>query len=219
MERGIITDASGVLWYDAFADISRYAKMFGADAEKLGDAKNRLWVERFSIDPEMSYREFWREIFSEAGIHLSEEEIEYVNSDLLDSHYPHDSIFSFFRLVRESGKFRTVMLTNSSRDWLDYWREKYGLDTMFDSIVAPYSHGVRKPGKEIWEVAIRETGLPPRYLAAVEDQESNLKGAVEAGIPEKNCILFKDPSQGLHELIEFVGGYEREAEGTGAFRE
>jgi HAD superfamily hydrolase (TIGR01509 family) len=205
MKKGIITDLSGVVWEDAFADIGKYADMFGADPERLGAAKDRVWVERFSLDPGMAYREFWMKVFGEAGVGLSDKEIDYVNRSLLKAHRPHRKLLSFYKTLKASG-IPVVAITNSCRDWLEWWKERYGLDEAFGSIVASYACGVRKPETALWKIAIRETGLPPKGLAAVEDQYRNLRGARRAGIPEENCIVAADEGQVIHSVEEFLYG-------------
>jgi epoxide hydrolase-like predicted phosphatase len=56
------------------------------------------------------------------------------------------------------------------------------LGRLFDGVVISGEVGIRKPSREIYEMATQKIGLPPRECVFVDDLPFNLKPAAELGM-------------------------------------
>jgi epoxide hydrolase-like predicted phosphatase len=84
---------------------------------------------------------------------------------------------------------RTGLLSNS---WdMDYYDRSRWAET-FDVVVLSAEHGVRKPDREIYHVAIDAMGLPAADLVFIDDIGGNLKPARELGILTYRHVTVED---------------------------
>jgi epoxide hydrolase-like predicted phosphatase len=84
---------------------------------------------------------------------------------------------------------RTGLLSNS---WdMDYYDRSRWAE-MFDVVVLSAEHGVRKPEREIYRVAIDAMGLPADELVFVDDIGGNLKPARELGMHTYRHVTVED---------------------------
>jgi epoxide hydrolase-like predicted phosphatase len=81
------------------------------------------------------------------------------------------------RRARGSG-LKTGLLSNSWGN--DYPREEW--DALFDDVVISGEVGLRKPEREIFELAVTRLGVPAGACVFVDDLSPNVRGAVAAGM-------------------------------------
>jgi HAD superfamily hydrolase (TIGR01509 family) len=98
-----------------------------------------------------------------------------------------------------AGGIRTAVISNSwggtSYDVAD-WR------SLFDAIVISGEVGLHKPGPEIFELTLREIGLPAAECVFIDDLRENIAGAEAVGI---TGILHRGPDSTLPELERLLG--------------
>lgn len=198
-EKGLLTDFSGVMVHDGFASLEKHEKRYGIESGRLQEAKNRLWVDRFRVDPDMRAEDFWKQCFREAGKELDEEEIAKINSKVLESHYPYDDMFGLVGRLKEGG-VKTGLITNTSKDWFEYFDNRFGLSDLFQVIVTSYDIGEGKPSSAIFNEARKRMGVPFLY---VDDQTGNIEATTKHGY--KNVLLFKSPEQAIPKIADFFG--------------
>jgi epoxide hydrolase-like predicted phosphatase len=88
-----------------------------------------------------------------------------------------------------SAGVRTGLLSNS---WdMDYYDRSRWAE-MFDVVVLSAEHGVRKPDRAIYQVAIDAMGLPAEDLVFIDDLGANLKPARELGIHTYRHVTVAD---------------------------
>ena len=200
-DKGIITDLAGVLFEDMFADIGWLGEGYKVDKRKLNNVKNRVWVERFSVNPDMTSYEFWDYVFSQSGKKMKRRDIENINSRLLESPRTYRKMQDFFKELREYyPDVRTALLTNNSREWFEHYDKELGLREMFDYVVTSYEEGVRKPDPEITRRTLEK--LDCKRVAGLDDQEKNVKSMEQAGVEKP--IVFEGEEQAIKELKEFL---------------
>jgi epoxide hydrolase-like predicted phosphatase len=81
------------------------------------------------------------------------------------------------RSARAAG-IKTGLLSNSWGN--DYPREEW--DALFDAVVISGEVGMRKPDREIFELAATRLGLEPAECVMVDDLAPNVRGAAAAGM-------------------------------------
>jgi epoxide hydrolase-like predicted phosphatase len=73
---------------------------------------------------------------------------------------------------------------------------------MFDAVVLSCDHGVRKPDPAIYEIALREIGLPAAQCVFVDDIGGNLKPARALGM---TTVKHTDAATTIHDLELIFG--------------
>jgi HAD superfamily hydrolase (TIGR01509 family) len=82
-----------------------------------------------------------------------------------------------------------------------------GLDRYIDAFVLSYEHGVQKPDRAIFEIALRELEAVPEEALMVGDRASHDGGAVAAGIATLLLppVASADTPVGLARVLALVG--------------
>ncbi|MGI8794870.1 MAG: HAD family hydrolase [Acidimicrobiales bacterium] len=114
---------------------------------------------------------------AEAGIDLDFGALRGFN----DSIHVNGAVVSYIEGLRRR-RVRVALVTNNVKEMADGWRSLLP-DGLFDVVVDSSSTGVRKPNPEIFRLALRELAdLPPERAVFLDDVESNVQGAREAGL-------------------------------------
>ncbi len=208
-KKGVVIDNVGVLLYDPLTNLDWLAARYGVDEDKLNQAKNRIWVKEFSVDPEMTPYHFWSKVFGEAGVAIDQNDAEKINNEIIDRHYPHERMLEYVRELRENPDVVTNLWTNVSSDWLQKIDERLDLTKTFDYIAASCIEGKRKNNPDFVRNMLRkmkEDGCGP--IAGIDDQERNLRVLRGAGVDP--TILYTCEEQTIKELDRFISErYER----------
>lgn len=171
-------DFAGVLTRDGFADLTEYEKEFGIADNALQTAKNKHWLHlRLG---KITEKEFWERTFTDAGIEPADNFIEMVREDVLKSHTPYEHMFEFARLLKENGT-KVGIMSNTCKEWLEYFDKKLALSELFNPIITSYELGYAKPDGRYFSQAKKTYNLNPPKNLFFDDQEINVKAARSAG--------------------------------------
>ena len=191
--KAVITDFAGVLVYDGFPPtVGKYARTYGVPEEELQKAKDNFWSD-FSLG-KMRAIEYWYSVFNEVDLELNKFEIDKINKDVLEAHYPHKCAFDFFKALKGT-EIKTCLLTNTPKEWFVELDGKFGLSELFDLIVIPYRVGYRKPETVIYSLPIQEFGIEPAEAVYLDDQLRMVKPALDIGmngvqfVPKNGCNM------------------------------
>ena len=109
-----------------------------------------------------------------------------------------DDMVSAVRSAHEAG-IRTALLSNS---WgVDYYPHDL-LAELFDEIVISGEVGLRKPNRDIFELAVDTLGVPAAECVFVDDLEGNIEAAASVGI---RGVLHERASDTIPELERLFG--------------
>lgn len=184
--QGLIVDWGGVLTMPIHHAIASWLTVTGVDRDHYG-AVVRRWVEPSpgGISPvhqlergEIAVEEFEHllsaALASEGSIVEAQGLIGQMFADLA---IYEDSMTSLVTRAHAAG-IRTALLSNSWGNEYDRsdWAE------MFDAVVISGEVGMRKPERQIFELALARIGLPASECVFVDDVEHNIEAAVEAGL-------------------------------------
>ncbi|OGK17312.1 hypothetical protein A2774_03870 [Candidatus Roizmanbacteria bacterium RIFCSPHIGHO2_01_FULL_39_12c] len=103
-------------------------------------------------------------------------------------------------------KYKIGLLTNLYKGMTPLLREKNLIpDVAYSSIITSYETGLRKPEKEIYELATKKVNLKPEEIFFVDDQENFIEGAKKIGW---NTFLFdsenvRNSTRKLKNLLDF----------------
>lgn len=137
--------------------------------------------ERYNIG-EINEKDFW------ADIGQAENTTEYkqfkldtnlrtnfLNSFMLDPEYG--------RVIAELGKTqRLSILSNCPPDWADNLSDRFQFDKHFELQIFSGHVQCKKPHADIYQILLRESGLPAQHIAFVDDRLENLQTAHELGM-------------------------------------
>ena len=86
------------------------------------------------------------------------------------------------RLVAKlHGRYPLYLLSNTSDIHADYFEATYPVFQYFSSRVYSYLAGCMKPGRSIFEIAVRKFGVEPGETVYIDDLEANVATARELG--------------------------------------
>ncbi len=92
--------------------------------------------------------------------------------------------------IRELKKeYKIGLISSAESDFIRNLMNKNNLENLFDSIVISSEVGLVKPNPEIYNISLRELSVLPEEAVFIDDRESNIIGARDAGI---KTILYKD---------------------------
>lgn len=115
---------------------------------------------------------------------------------------PNEELLGFMRELRGRG-YRMAILTNNVREWEPLWRAMLPVDEVFELIVDSAFVGLRKPDPAIYELLLRQLGLPASAAVFLDDLEVNCDAARALGM---GAVHFRDNAQAIPELEALLSG-------------
>lgn len=116
---------------------------------------------------------------------------------------PRHEVFDLAGRLRARG-YKTALLSNTEAAAMEFFGELH--DDMFDVTVFSCAEGVCKPGRRIYEIAAGKLGKASRPCVFIDDRQTFVDGAVEAGM---KGILYEDFEQVCQALSQLgVAGME-----------
>lgn len=195
--RATFWDCGGVLLTNGWDENARerVAKHFGLnfdEFEQRHPEANDLW-ERGKID----VHKYLRETVFYSPRAFSEEEFFKKMRDVSQVLYP--GMIEFLRTLRAQGSRdkRTYMLSNESRELMDYRIPTFRLSGLFDAYLVSAYIGLRKPEPAFFQCALDISQCQSDECVFIDDREENLEGARQLGI---QGIRMTSPEQVIAEL-------------------
>ncbi len=195
--RATFWDCGGVLLTNGWDEHARerVAKHFGLnfdELEKRHYPANDLW-ERGKID----VHEYLRETVFYAPRAFSEDEFFAKMRDVSQVLYP--AMIEFLGALRAQGSRdnSTYMLSNESRELMEYRIPTFGLSGLFDAYLVSAYIALRKPEAAFFQCALDVSQRQPDECVFIDDREENLEGARKLGI---QGIRMTSPEQVIADL-------------------
>lgn len=175
MKKWIIFDAMGVI-FKVGDDTNDLLVPFVQERNKIitQEEINKVYMDA-SLG-KITSGEFWKKM----NIPESEKEkdpcIEYLDSCLtLDE--------NFIEVAKElKDNYNLAILSNDVGEWSAYLRKKYKIDEIVEFSVISGDVKCRKPNVEIYQIAIKQTGVEARDCVFIDDRDKNLVPAIEQGM-------------------------------------
>jgi putative hydrolase of the HAD superfamily len=180
--RATFWDCGGVLLTNGWDEHARerVVKHFGLNFDEFEQRHipaNDLW-ERGKID----VREYLRETVFYSPRAFSEDEFFAKMREVSQVLYP--AMIEFLQTLRARGKrdCSTYMLSNESRELMEYRIPTFGLSGLFDAYLVSAYIGLRKPEVAFFQCALDVSQRQPEECVFIDDREENLEGARQLGI-------------------------------------
>ena len=94
---------------------------------------------------------------------------------------PHPEMLDVARSLRASRQYLMAVLSNESRELTQYRIERFGLRSLFSLFLASCFLGMRKPDRDIFELALEITQTAPTDALFIDDREENVEAASRLG--------------------------------------
>lgn len=188
MIKAIIFDCFGVLYPDASWDYYNNLR----DPGKLTREDLLNFNEQADLGKviEEDYYKFYSE---QTGIPAKEIK-EGVYANFVLNH----EVFNVLKTL--SNKYKIGMVTNAAAFDM-FMLARDGIEKYFSSIIVSASVGITKPHPKIYKMCADDLGVEPNECIFIDDRQSNIDGAVKAGM---KCIVFKNTLQLNRDLEQML---------------
>jgi putative hydrolase of the HAD superfamily len=177
--RAIFWDLGGVLLSNAWDHNERHEAFehFPVDQEDFRK-RHEAVVEAFERG-QLTLDEYLdRTIFYRARPYTREALREY----MFGLSKPNPDALNFARGLADSSKYFMGTINNESRELNNYRIEHFGLREIFRVFVSSCYVGLRKPGAEIYQLALELTQFPPQECCFIDDRAANLVAPAQLGM-------------------------------------
>ncbi len=143
------------------------------------DDLNRGWKVHYPFfDGKTTEEEFWNIFLKKSGA----KEIDTEKAKVIWRKHQKslENMFSLLKKLKK--KHMLAALTNLSKEWIDFKRERFKLDEYFDLIVSSGYMGVAKPHHKIYKLILKKLENEPHECIFIDDRETNLLPARELGM-------------------------------------
>ena len=193
----VLWDVGGVLLTNGWDHEGRAAVLarFGVDKAEFEDRHpeaNDQWEKGFITVQEYLHRTvFWERRSFTPEDFLAAMKAE---SQVL----PHTAL-GILESIAASQNIDIGMLNNEARELNDYRIEEFGLRAYFDFFFSSCYVGLRKPGAQIYKLALDVLQCEPGEVVFIDDREGNAEAAAALGI---HAIRYAGPEQLTGELAK-----------------
>jgi putative hydrolase of the HAD superfamily len=157
------------------------------------------WADRHAYDRgEFTGLAFWKKLGSDAGLNLSEQQINELN--LWDARMwttENPEMLAWHRHLREKG-LETAILSNMGDNVLANIEENFAWIHDFDVLIWSYQHNLAKPEAAIYELLLEKLGTAPEETLFLDDKIENIEAARHLGI---RALQFSTVEQLRQDLI------------------
>jgi len=178
--RGLLIDWGGVLTTDIFVSFEHFCRNEGLDPLTVRDlfrhdseARHTLFALETGELTEPEFEERFARILT-----LREDRAPGLVDRLFGGMKEDVAMFDAMRIAKAAG-IRTGLLSNS---WGVDRYDRSQFPRFFDAVVISGEEGVRKPDREIYDIALRRMALPAPEIVFVDDLPGNLKPARDLGM-------------------------------------
>ncbi len=197
-------DLGGVVLGSPFPAMRRYEADLGLPDRALVDVvrlrgEQGAWARHER--GELAFRDFCREFEAEGrelGIGFSAAEL---MRRIALTVLPRPEMIAAITAIRAAG-LKTAALTNNWARPAPAAETFDGLSGLFDVFVESHVVGLRKPDPAVYELLLRELGVPAAAVIYLDDMGRNLKPARAMGI---TTIKVEDPAAAIAELEDLLG--------------
>lgn len=180
-------DLGGVLFSDAHTALNPESdpllQLFGLTPQQHREIFFRMWDDQYQLG-KISEDEFWQAFIQESKNHppLAQVKETFRKSRMQPN-------WDTLAIVKQlSQKYDQYILSNHSKEWMDYLARRWKLKQYFKDIFCSGYLGVCKPDKRFCLIALEKTGKKPHEILYIDDREQNIKAAEALGI---QSILYR----------------------------
>ncbi len=200
MIKAIFFDLGGVLTRDLFPLMESYLSgLTGVPYPKVREIRKQYWLD-YELG-RMDGVKFFSLQIKDMGVNLNAEEVLTKSLELLSVK---QETLSIVKRLKDTGKYDLGVLSNNTDEWSEYTENDLGLGQYFDAWIISSHHHIKKPDKEIYDLAAEKLGLKTSDCLFIDNTQRNVDGAIAAGMQSIRFTDAEKLEKDLKELgIEF----------------
>jgi HAD superfamily hydrolase (TIGR01509 family) len=175
-------------WFD------KYSKVFKIPNKLAWKVYTTYWtrLKEGSITEE----EFWKLFLIDAKLKIT---LKKAKELWREEQKPIENMFELLKKLKKN--YKLVALTNIGDGWLEFKREKYGLDKYFKKIFASCEMHAYKPNPEVYKNVLKDLKVMGEECIFIDDKQRGLSPARKLRI---HAIQFKG-QKGLEKELRELG--------------
>lgn len=193
--KALIFDMGGVvIFYDNQIAAKNMSKLIKIPSEKIFKIIDDSH-EKFTIDYELGAlsKHYWEIIAKKLGVEkIPEKKFNRLWKGIF---WPNKPMIKLIKKLRKN--YKIAILSNTGKLHEKYLSKKYKFQNLFHIEIYSFEEKARKPGKKIYQIALKKLKVRPSEAVFIDDRLENTKGAEKIGI---KGIQFKNNKQFLQEL-------------------
>jgi putative hydrolase of the HAD superfamily len=195
--RILYSDIGGVLGTNGWdaALRRRVASQFHIDLEEI-EPRHHLMFDSYERGY-MSFEEYLRYVFFGSAREFT---IEQVRKFTYDQSIAWPENIEFFRQVKHANGLKIGLISNEGRGITEHRVGKFGLRELADFLVISHCVRLRKPDREIWQLALNLAQATPHESIYVDDREMFARVAAEMGFTAVHHVSLEDTRERLRGL-------------------
>ena len=195
MIKAVVFDYNGVCTTEGTFEkiVQEYAYKQGKDQHKLSDLVKEYWD--LAKVGKIESMKFWQSV----SLFLEYNPLQ-LRREWIDAFGFRHELMPKIKALRENG-YKTGLLTNGIKDWMEEAITQYNLNIYFDAIVTSYNVGIAKPDPKAFYALTQELNVNPHECIYVDDQTKNITAAEKIGF---KVVLFESMNQ-LEEKLKRYG--------------
>lgn len=143
---------------------------------------------------EISEDKYWENFLRRSKLNLGIDKLKLCVRNQL---YPIEGTEEIIRALRPN--YKLAIISNNSREWSKYIREKYDILDLFDEVIFSAEVGLKKPDPHIYELALEKLKSLPEKCLFIDDKKRNTDVAEKLGF---KTIIFDSVYQLKRELTQ-----------------
>jgi putative hydrolase of the HAD superfamily len=195
--RILYTDIGGVLGTNGWDGPLRrkVAARFDIDIDEI-EPRHHLMFDSYERGF-MSFEDYLRHVFFGTPRDFTMEEI---RDFTYEQSVPWRENIDFFRRVKEANGLKLALISNEGRGITEHRVGKFGLREFADFLVISHCVRLRKPDREIWQLALNLAQATPRESIYVDDREMFVKVAAELGFTAVHHVSLESTRDRFRQL-------------------
>mgnify|MGYP001581105524 CR=1 FL=1 len=198
MIKAIVFDLGNVVLtndhpYNTSMELAEFCQYLGATFDNLDTAFEMSFPD-YSLGKKTE-DEFWEKFLYIAR--AKKLDIEYSKKFYRKNQKENEHMLELLKTLKN--KYRIAALSTIPREWLDYKRERFGLDNYFEFIVSSGYSGLAKPDPKIYNLLIKKLQLESAAILFIDDKETYIAPAQDLGI---NTYIFRGQADLEKELAK-----------------
>jgi len=194
-----VFDFGGVLgprsntWDTTHKNIS---ELTGIPPEKLSELSKNFWP--ILETGKASITDFWEKVIEMSDREVDMDELE----QIYESNFKADNgSLSLAKELKRMG-FQVVILSNASKEWMEFKKDKFKLEEVFDKIYSSADLGMMKPDHTIYQYVLRDLKIHPSEAVFIDDHDQNLEVAKAEGMTIVKFTNAKEVREKIMNLLK-----------------
>jgi len=195
--RILYSDIGGVLGTNGWDGALRrkVALRFNVDIDEI-EPRHHLMFDSYERGY-LSFEEYLRSVFFGAPRDFT---VEQLREFTYQHSTPWPENIEFFKRVKTANGLKLALISNEGRGITEHRVGKFGLRELADFMVISHCVRLRKPDREIWQLALNLAQATPRESLYVDDRELFANAAHDIGFTAIHHVSLEHTAEQLRQL-------------------